>query len=609
MGVENKTLFISHTKSDYESVGLEIIVKELQLRGFDVFCSSNPNVGIDAGKKLHEEMNYQLRRCTFFLAIVTENYLRSPHCIYEMSVIRFLKKKKPIIIYESEDIISRLSDIADSEWISINLSANYDAQQYVDASLILAKTLRINKQECDFLVPFLKEVSIIKPSYRPYVGMSKNTYRDILYYCQKEGITKIGNGSIYTKDEMISKFAKAKTIYILSTTGASLLKSLKEEALIKALGNRAQINIILPDRDSLFCQDVAQAECERSGYNSVIAEQNRYRIESEFVATIQYLNEAYCSAREQYGRQIGKICCYDSKTLLRQTIVLVISDDNRSWGWINMTMPPLRTTDTPSIAINDSSIQKGLDAAIMNHCQSIMRNAKNRNALRIINGRSSANKLMANCYEEYWRNKKLKAESLMQKRKEQSSNVLIEIAAQHPLKKGLFPNEEFQKRLDVAIQVGKEIGIDNVWFYVPGSRHQYNGVVDKISLSEAGRNYLINQGIEKTRIYSDEANIKYKGEQGVYNSADESFVASQLFVDDNFGRLICVCSPYQIMRKTFYYYEFGVVPECYGVPNDKMFHDPISEYFGSLHYTVYEDQNWQSDKSKAANESRKERMA
>ncbi len=57
------------------------------------------------------------------------------------------------------------------------------------------------------------------------------------------------------------------------------------------------------------------------------------------------------------------------------------------------------------------------------------------------------------------------------------------------------------------------------------------------------------------------------------------------------------CSPYQVMRKAFCYMEFGLFPECYGEPASEMHHDSVSEYFGSLHHTVIEDNNWQNEES------------
>lgn len=602
---KKKRLFISHTKDDYIQTNMEVLLCSVLEKNYELFCSSNPLKGIESGKKLHEEMNRQLSECDVFMAVVTENYLRSPHCLYEMSVARFLKKQELIIIYANNDIMKRINNIADPEWIGINLNT-YDGIQDGVQRIINSFGLKYDLYK-EKIFCFLNSISKITSSSRSFVGMSEETYNNILDYCQKEGITKFNKGQVYTKEEMIAKFSQAKEVYIVSTTGAGLLKTLKEEALIKALGNKAKVNIILPDRDSQFCQDVAVAECTRGGFNHVIAEQNRFRIESEFVATIQYLNEAYCLAKMKYPAGIGTIDCYNSRTLLRQTIVLLVLEDNHSWGWVNMTMAPLRTTDTPSIAISDINVQKGLDKMIISHCNCLMNIAENRNEKRTIDGKSSAEKLERTYHEEYWFKKKNQAQTFMKNRK-YSRKVLIEVAAQHPLNEGHYPNEEFQRRLDTAIQLCQEIGPQRVWFYVPGSRHKYNGIADEISLSEAGCTYLTEHGIDRDKIFSNEANIKYKGNQGVYNSADESYVASQIFMDNDFGRLICVCSSFQTLRKSFYYIEFGLIADCYGVPSGEMFHDPISEYFGSLHYTVIEDHSWQDELSEAASNSRKERM-
>ena len=599
-----KKVFISHTKADYEKTQMESLLCSLLEKNYDVFCSSDPKKGIKSGKKLHEEMNRELKECDVFMAVVTENYLRSPHCLYEMSVARFLKKSN-LIIYVNNHIMERINNIADPEWISINLNNDKDLKEGVQR-MMNSFWLREDSQQKN-IEDFLRLVANITTSSRAFVGMAEETYNDILDYCQNEGIVKFRNGQAYTKEEMIPKFAQAKKVYIVSTTGAGLLKTIKEEALIKALGNKAEINIILPDRDSAFCQDVAEAECKREGFNPIIAEQNRYRIEAEFVATIQYLNEAYCLAKNKYPNGIGTITCYNSRTLLRQTIVLLILDNKRSWGWINTTMVPLRTTDTPSIAIWDTNAQKGLDKMVVRHCECLMKIAKDRKATRIINGMTRAEKLEKSSHEEYWTNKKNIAEKYMKER-QASTKLLIEVAAQHPLDQGRYPNEEFQKRLDTAIRLSQEFGIKNVWFYVPGSRHKHNNIADELSLSEAGKNYLLKQGIDGSHIYADETNFKYKGEQGVYNSADESYVASCIFKDNNFGRIICICSPFQTLRKSFYYMEFGLIAECYGVSADAMFHDPISEYFGSLYHTVIEDHSWQEEVSNAAINSRKDRM-
>lgn len=159
-----------------------------------------------------------------------------------------------------------------------------------------------------------------------------------------------------------------------------------------------------------------------------------------------------------------------------------------------------------------------------------------------------------------------------------NENVLIEVAAQHPLIDGTTPNNEFMARLDAAIELLNKIG-SNAHIYVPGSRHSYNGIDDKISLSEAGKRYLIDKGVDKSLIYGDEMNRRYKGKDGVYNSSDECYVACCIFRDFGFGKLHSVCSPAQLMRKALSYIEFGYLPEMHSVPVDNMFHSYVDEVF------------------------------
>lgn len=51
--------------------------------------------------------------------------------------------------------------------------------------------------------------------------------------------------------------------------------------------------------------------------------------------------------------------------------------------------------------------------------------------------------------------------------------MLMEIAAQHPLKDRLYLAEELQARLDLGIKLYKEFSpSENVKFYIPGLKHQ-----------------------------------------------------------------------------------------------------------------------------------------
>jgi hypothetical protein len=208
-----------------------------------------------------------------------------------------------------------------------------------------------------------------------------------------------------------------------------------------------------------------------------------------------------------------------------------------------------------------------------------------------------------------WEKRYEKAKQFMQSRSG-IKKILIEVAAQHPLYQGIYPNEEFSQRL----LRGKELYLQNkkngfkVEFYVPGSRHMHEGVTDKISLSKAGVNFLLKQNVPKNIIHGEDLNKKYKNKNGVYNSADECFVASSYFKDNDFGHLYCVLSPLQIYRKALHYIWMGVVPLFYTAPTALTFHNYIKEVYDLIPYVRDIDPDLQSEDSYYANLWRKERI-
>lgn len=195
-----------------------------------------------------------------------------------------------------------------------------------------------------------------------------------------------------------------------------------------------------------------------------------------------------------------------------------------------------------------------------------------------------------------WLDKYEKALSAMNQAKKFGKGVLIEVAAQHPLKNGLYPAEEFQARLDLGIKLYKEFSDkENVKFYIPGSKHQENGKADLVSLSEAGKNYLISKGIPQENIFADDANYEIMGEKGVYNSTDECYVACKLFKKYNFKELHLVCSPNQMMRKMLCYIDFGYFPNIHTASCDKMYHNPINEIFECIPKVLENNQKAQDE--------------
>lgn len=177
-----------------------------------------------------------------------------------------------------------------------------------------------------------------------------------------------------------------------------------------------------------------------------------------------------------------------------------------------------------------------------------------------------------------WEEKQNEALRLMEGRSH-FNDILIEIAAQHPLVDGRYPNAEFSARLDAGVVLFEKYRTEGrpAEIYVPGSRHVFDGMADEISLSSAGASYLEAKGIPSSVLHGNDLNHRYRGDSGVYGSADECFVASSYFKDQQFGALVCICSPAQMMRKTLHYIEFGVLPLNYTVPTRNAFHSYVFE--------------------------------
>src|SRR5262249_39800186 len=138
---------------------------------------------------------------------------------------------------------------------------------------------------------------------------------------------------------------------------------------------------------------------------------------------------------------------------------------------------------------------------------------------------------------------------------------------------------------------------NKVEIYVPGSIHMFEGRPDKVSLSKAGSEFLGQQGLPLHLIRGDDLNERYKGEDGVYNSADECFVAASYFKDGRFGHLYSVLSPAQVFRKTLHYLEFGVLPLNYTAPSLETFHNYIGEIFEAIPYVLFVDHSLQESDS------------
>lgn len=597
--------FISHSSKDKSAVEkLVEIMSQYEpdsVNRENLFCSSIPENGSDFKEELIFNINENISKAENIILVITESYLRSTYCFYEMSIARYLKAadRKIILIVSNESIASRIDDIFPSKaFLHINAETEI-------ASETLAASLGF---KTDFK-PFFSSLTGVKAPAVPYIGMPRDAYALKYRFIEEYGVEKIGFDYPSTPDEVEKKLQNAREIYFVSTTGSGFLKTYKD-ILTACVARGSDLRLVIGDKGSAFSSDVAEIEAfDGDSVRSQLKKNNELRIESEFLATFQYLNEIYVSSRNQASA--GKIYCGSSYTLIRQTAFIARNKDGSLWGWITCTMPPVRSADkTPSVVF-EGDLNNTLVNDVWKYASSLFSLSKHKGSVVEIDGTTPPERLDSSDmgkgfsetlerYESYWREHYKAAQDYMETKNDLFDGVLIEVAAQHPLKNRRVPNKEFEARLNRAIELYNKYTADGeeVSVYVPGSRHTFNGVADEVSLSDAGKEYLVGKGIPKECIFGDEANLQYKGVHGVYNSADECFVASEIFKNGQFGRLVSVCSPNQIMRKSMLYVEFGCIPLCYGVTTEKMYHkNVVNEIFGSLNRVLYTDHSWQDENS------------
>lgn len=632
--------FVSHSGND--SIWAEGLLEILSLmdpgiaRHEDIFFSSKPETGSDAKDELLLNIDLNMRNAEHIIILATENYLRSIFCFYELSLASFYARngKKVVLVVQKEDVRERI--------VSLFPGNTYIDAQNENAAEFFKKAIAGDKNVDEESIEKTKEFfSCMKvssvPIGTPFIGMKKDQYNNTLYFAEKYGVELMTFGYPSTPDKIEEKLKNAESIYFVATTGSGFLKTYKK-ILAKAIKDGADFYVVMADRNSQFCKDVGEIEVLGNDNSDFLASNNCERINTEFDSTVQYLNEMYVEASgyKNTDVQMGKITCCSGYTLIRQTVLLVSYKDNSSWGWITSTMPPERcATCTPSLVFenkseeepdkngdNSNEIQSNLlGNVVAKYCQSLVNLAFKHNCIFTIDGGTlhlgfentntrASDFEVINKANSYWRDKYNRAKAIMEHRNSIYDAVLIEVAAQHPLLKQRYPNTEFRERLNKAIEMYKrwvEQGIPTN-IYIPGSRHMFNGVVDEISLSAAGYTYLRENGVPEEDLLGEDMNIKYKGDSGVYNSADECYVAAKIFQDGEFGKLISICSPNQLTRKTMLYIEFGVLPQCHSVTTDRLFHgDIVSEVFDSLNTVLYLDHSWQSEDSECFISSRKER--
>lgn len=561
-----------------------------------------------AGEERSTAIKNHLKESSLMIAMITDNYLRSVICISELSAFWYMSKLIIPIVFNGTTGKEFLTELLGTDIIQIdtNLKPENCSKKFISAMEEAGFPISDSDKESsekDFS-DFFRCCKQSKSS-RKYIGMGAE-FENIVHYCNNFGVHQFRNSTLSTS-YIINNLSDKDDIIVLSTTGANLIETLSSEFLPKALINGTNFTLLLPNKYSRYVMDVAEIEMPGDPASNID------RLSSQFKNVMISLCNVVRRAHNAASHNIGHVYVGCAFNLLRQTITLGIKEDH-IWGWTSLTLPPKKTNDgTPSIEFS-GSIQEASMAKIMyEHLTAIRDIAQKRQSswfeiLPETNASTISFGLEKDSAKREWAELYHKAKTNMETCK-YYEDILIEVAAQHPLMPDGSPGMEFKARLNAAINLYHQLTSEGkkVRIYVPGSIHSFNGRSDSISLSQAGKTYLLSNQIPEEHLLGDEQNRKYKGEDGVYNSADECFVASKIFFDGNYKQVYCICSPNQMTRKQLFYVAFGVVPMLVTVPCDELMHDPIYEIFEAVPDVIMYDHTWQEKDSIQGNRTRKER--
>jgi hypothetical protein len=161
------------------------------------------------------------------------------------------------------------------------------------------------------------------------------------------GISRISMGGL-GGTELINRLRKSRLVRIISTSGVHLIETYTS-ALVEALANGCDIRLMLPEPESAFVEDVEMMEEKELGRArpTRIADEIR-SVRLTLCGALQDASDL--AARERNVNPIGSISVGRFSTHFRSTMVLC----DETWGWLTLTLPPARSTDSPAFALSNS---------------------------------------------------------------------------------------------------------------------------------------------------------------------------------------------------------------------------------------------------------------
>lgn len=155
-------------------------------------------------------------------------------------------------------------------------------------------------------------------------------------------------------------------------------------------------------------------------------------------------------------------------------------------------------------------------------------------------------------------------------------NNLIVVHAQHPLINRVTPGLAFRERLDAAAELAENTDSD---IYVAGSRHRSGMINDNLSLSQAGKTYLVKAGMPEDRIHGEDWSARFRP-AGVYCAADEVLVATAGYRAEAYeGAVHAVAHNKLRGRLALHYMAYDLEPIFHIVGENDGYHESMAEAF------------------------------
>jgi len=183
----------------------------------------------------------------------------------------------------------------------------------------------------------------------------------LLSKCLKIGILDIENHGKCSDLKMIDMIRNARSIDLFFYTGDGFFRVFQNHIVEALKNNNAEIRIIIGTENSLFLDDLNKIEV-----NNKIRYEKR-NINDEVGPIINFYNEF----RTTRAPGCGSIELRHFRTELRMSLVLIKLNSNYEWGWVTLSMPPIKAIDTISFEIENNSENINLYKQCKNHFESV----------------------------------------------------------------------------------------------------------------------------------------------------------------------------------------------------------------------------------------------